>query len=151
MNSTLASKFQKSKGSPVDVGGVTAYPIYEVIVGEGEQDFLFRRINSKLNPVQGLRLKIENGVIEINGEKGGEFILWSDNSPKLIKVKIIPKKNCKLKFWNVWRMGGLIQAWVGNAGMTINKCQKSVVLGCSDGVGVVDFSDFVIEMEGEIF
>ncbi|SHM80476.1 hypothetical protein SAMN05216593_103246 [Pseudomonas asturiensis] len=40
-----------------------------------------------------------------------------------------------------------MNAWVGNAGIHVHGTDGTMTLECSDGVGDVDFSDYVVVVE----
>ncbi len=104
------------------------------------------RVSAKGNPVQGLRLKIGGGELLVNGKILSDIVLWADNSPKEVAVSISATKGTVLKIWNVWSIGGAINAWIGNAGMVVAETDDNIWLRCSDGIGDVDFSDFVVSV-----
>lgn len=147
MVETLSSLFQKSKGAPIEIDGRLAQPIYQTSIEAKRKEFLIRRLKATGSPVQGLRMKVVNGEIEVNGQRHPEIILWSDTSPEAVVISILSKTGCELKAWNVWQAGDIVQAWVGNSGLLINKIGKVVTLECSDGVGEIDFSNLVVQIE----
>ncbi len=104
-------------------------------------------MKSKETPISGLRLKATKGKIEVNGQQHSEIVLWADTSPEDVLITTSCKSDCELKAWNVWRIDDLTQAWVGNAGLVVDEHDHSITLRCSDGVGDVDFDDFVVQIE----
>ena len=146
MSETLSALFQQSSGEAIDVGGRAAQPIFVMKLGKGRQEFLVRRVKSKNAPVSGLRLKTTKGTIEVNGQQHSEIVLWADTSPQELSIIVSCKSACELKAWNVWRVDDLTQAWVGNAGLVVEEINEGFTLRCSDGVGNVDFDDFVVQI-----
>jgi hypothetical protein len=147
MVETLSSLFQRSQGAAVEIDGRLVQPIFQDKIAGTEARFLIRRIKSMNSPVQGLRLKAVKGRIKVNGQSHSEVILWADTSPASVEISVSSKSGCVLKAWNVWRVGDIAQAWVGNSGIHSKKVGRVVVLACSDGVGEVDFTDLVVEIE----
>lgn len=147
MSETLSSLFQKSKGAPIEMNGHSVQPIFQISIKDKRQDFLIRRLKATKSPIPGLRIKAVKGEIEVNGQRHPEMILWADTSPESVAVSVLSKSGCELKIWNVWRVDNIAQAWVGNAGLLISKTGKVITLECSDGVGEVDFSSLVIQLE----
>ncbi|MHA7683083.1 hypothetical protein [Cupriavidus sp. PET2-C1] len=48
-----------------------------------------------------------------------------------------------MKAWNVWRVDGVIQAWIGNAGMIVEGNAEKIKFRCSDGTSEPEFDDFI--------
>lgn len=144
-NKTLSEKFQSSMGKPVEIEGKNAYPIY-VVELEKEKQVIVKWVSTHSKLKQGIQIKIDKGILEVNGEKLSNIILWEDTSPNVVQLRCIPKKNSKLKVWNVWEVEGATQAWVGNAGMDISESGHLVRLRCSDGSGDVNFQNLIVEL-----
>lgn len=142
---TLSEKFQSTMGQPVEIEGRKAYPIYSLDL-EKEKQVTLKWISTQSKLKQGIQIKIDKGVIEVNGTKLSNIVLWEDTSPAEVSLRCIPKKNAKLKVWNVWEVDGVIQAWVGNAGMDISETGNKIRLSCSNGSGAINFQDIVVEL-----
>lgn len=147
-NKTLSEKFQSTMGQPVEVEGTKAYPIYSFELNK-EKQITLKWVSTQSNLKQGIQIKIDKGVIEVNGEKLSNIILWEDTSPTEVSFRCLPKENAKLKVWNVWDVDGVTQAWVGNAGMDILESNHKVRLSCSDGSGDVNFQNVVVELNAD--
>ena len=144
MTKALADMFADAQAPCLDWEGKPAYAIYEMTAPDLlEVEFL----SSIASPVQGLTLKAYGGVLEIEDVEAQEMLLWADTAPPKVPVKIKPGADGKviLKIWNVWRgkVGGhdVTQAWLGNAGMRIERSGSRISLRCSDGEGPVDFGN----------
>lgn len=142
----LADRFRKSKGQPIQLGSDTVCAMYQMPISAGGHVLRILRASAKANPVQGLRLKIGGGELLINGQILSDIVLWADNSPKEVAASISATKDTVLKIWNVWSIGGAMNAWIGNAGMLVAETDDNIWLRCSDGIGDVDFSDFVVSV-----
>lgn len=147
VSDTLSVYFQRSGGKPIDFGGQSVQPIFIMKLRKGRHQISIRRVKSKEAPISGLRLKATAGKIEVNGQQHSEIILWADTSPEDVLITTSCESDSELKAWNVWRIDDLIQAWVGNAGLVVDAHNHSITLRCSDGVGDVDFDDFVVQIE----
>jgi hypothetical protein len=147
MQDTLSALFQKSKGQSISLDGRVVEPIFTRQINETNQKIRIRRISSSGNTKSGVRLKVSSGEIQINGENFKEIILWAETSPDDLELTIVSKKGCELKVWNVWQVDDLVQAWVGNAGICITESDYSTILECSNGLGKVDFTDYVIQID----
>lgn len=141
---TLAARFQKSKGQPIELGSDSVWPMYQVQIAPGRHLLEIQRKSAKENPTQGLRLKLGSGELLINGQILSDVVLWADNSPDAIEVAIQAKKATVLKIWNVWSVEGTMHAWIGNAGMLVEESDGHLLFRCSDGIGEVDFSDLIV-------
>ncbi|MCW4627810.1 MULTISPECIES: hypothetical protein [Marinomonas] len=144
-NKTLSEKFQSTMGQPVEIEGRNVYPIY-ILELEKEKQITVKWVSTQSRLKQGIQIKIDKGVIEVNGEKLSNIVLWEDTSPDVVQLRCIPKKNTKLKVWNVWEVNGVTQAWVGNAGMDISESDHQIRLRCSDGSDDVNFQNVVVEL-----
>ncbi len=146
MPETLAVLFQKSKAAVIEYNNQLVHGILNLKIN-GSQKFIIRRLNSSKSLLQGLRLKAVKGSIEVNGQSHGDIILWADTCPEAVDIYVASKSECELKIWNVWKSGEITHAWIGNAGFLVFEKENIIMLECSDGVGEVDFSDLVIEIE----
>lgn len=147
MTETLSSIFQRTLGAPIEVAEGTAHPIFQKKLRAGKSRFSVQRLKSSKQLVPGLRLKVVNGEIEVNGQRHTEMILWADTSPESVFFTVVSKKACELKVWNVWRVNDMVQAWVGNAGILITEEGGITILECSGGTEIVDFSTLVYKIE----
>lgn len=147
-NTTLSEKFQNTMGKPVEIEGRNTYPIY-VLELEKEKQVTVKWVSTHSKLKQGMQIKIDKGILEVNGEELSNIILWEDTSPDVVQIRCIPNKNAKLKVWNVWEVDGVTQAWVGNAGMVISDSDHQVRLNCSDGSGDVNFQNVVVELAAD--
>lgn len=147
MTETLSSIFQRTQGAPIEIGERLVFPIFKKKIKAGQTNFLARRLKSSKQPVSGLRVKVLKGEIEVNNQRHSEIILWADSSPESVFFSVVSKVACELKIWNVWRVNGVVQAWVGNAGIVINEEGGVTKLECSGGTDLVDFSTLVFQIE----
>ncbi|MBV4463593.1 hypothetical protein KVG95_09615 [Pseudomonas sp. SWRI79] len=149
MEETLSSIFARTKGTPINFNGQTVVAIIEIKITKPRTVFSIRRLRATNGRVQGLVLKAANGqlVVDSSGTGYPEIVLWSDTSPDVAEIEVLSKSGSTLKIWNVWKSTFGMSAWVGNAGMHVCETGNKMMLECSDGVGDVDFSDYVVTLE----
>ncbi len=147
MAETLSAIFQRTHGAPIEIDGRIILPSFKFKLESGRKELTVRRLKSSSAPVSGLRIKAVKGEIEVNGQVHPEIILWSDTSPEIVSLIVKSRSGCELRMWNVWRYEGGVQAWIGNAGIVINKLGDSVRLECSGGSEGVDFLALIVEID----
>ncbi|MFL1500827.1 hypothetical protein ACI77J_02540 [Pseudomonas sp. O64] len=149
MEEALSSIFMRTKGKPITFNGKTVVAIMEIEITKPRTVFSIRRLSATNGRVQGLALKAVSGQIVVDGSRDGypEIILWSDTSPDAVEIEVFSKVGSTLKIWNVWKSTFGMNAWVGNAGIHVCESDGKMTLACSDGVGDVDFSDYVVVLE----
>jgi hypothetical protein len=149
MEETLSSTFMRTKGKAINFNGKTVVAIMEIKITEPRTVFSVRRLGATNGRVQGLALKMMGGKIVVEGSGNGcpEIVLWSDTSPDALQIEVFSKGGNVLKIWNVWKSAFGMNAWVGNAGIHVHGTDGTMTLECSDGVGDVDFSDYVVVVE----
>jgi hypothetical protein len=148
MTSDLSERFAESCGHPIQIGDLEVHSIFTVPVREG-QIIRVARISAAAAPVQGLRLKVDNGTLAVHGQELSEVVLWADTAPEHVTIEChAHKRGSTLKIWNAWRdPDGTMQAWLGNAGMVVQRAGARLSLQCSDGRGRVDFGDLIVEID----
>jgi len=144
MTKPISKLFEEAKATCVEWEG---QPLYGLLEMPAPNELSVELLRSKASPVQGLTLKAYGGVLRINDVESPEMLIWADTAPDRLTVNFLPREGCeaKLKIWNIWRgeVGGVevTQAWLGNAGMRIDRKNGNLRLCCSDGEGAVDFGD----------
>lgn len=83
----------------------------------------------------------------VNHQELTGFTLWAHTSPSQVEVTIDARKRCELQIWNVWMFDGIVQAWVGQAGIRVHSSGNLTRLECSGGGREVDFQKLVVEIE----
>lgn len=152
MTQALADLFANAQASQLLWEGELAHAIYEITPAPESVTVEF--LNAINAPVQGLTLKINGGMLEVNGTDAPEILLWGDTVPDRVVVRVRREPGAKaiFKLWNIWRgnMGGVdvTQAWLGNAGMRIEQSEDGtqLLLHCSDGEGPVDFNNLKVRV-----
>lgn len=146
MDDDLATLFAEQQTNRIDWDG-PLYSLYELPTQTSALTIRF--VSAKLEPVQGLRLKIRGGVFDVEGTATDDMVLWQDTAPTEVPVGIRwnAKGTRSLRIWNAWRVNDVTQAWLGNAGMRVTPGDSGVlVFRCSDGEDEPDFDDLVAEV-----
>lgn len=142
----LSSLFAEQQTSKIDWHG-PLFSIYELPTSATRVGVEFSHRGSKLR--QGIRLKIRGGDLEVNGVSGPDVVLWQGASLHRVDVLVRWTEHGarSLRVWNCWEVNGVMHAWLGNAGMRVERVPGGVVvLRCSDGLGDPDFEDLVVEL-----
>lgn len=144
----LAELLAAAEGKPITYEGLLVHGIVRRQIAD-RITVCVRRLNAVSSPVQGLRVKLDGGEMVVNTQRLKDVVLWADSAPHEVHLVCLPKgKSATLKIWNVWRDGnGVMQAWIGNAGMLVEERHAGLRLACSDGYGPVDFQNLLAEVE----
>ena len=153
MGKTLAQLLSEAKGGPIDFEGKIVGMSYKVPVTKA-QEIEVEILQFNEYPQQGFEVSIDQreGYIEVNGRKLTAPTFWTSTAPRMFSFRCFPKKTEGImNIWNVWENVEYkenIDAWVGNAGLYIEKIDdESIVLHCSNGVGDVNFEDLVLKIK----
>lgn len=146
---TLNEQFAESKGRAIQVDGHEVIPLFRIKLDcETTVKLVWRHTKSKYR--QGITLKIDSGVLEVNEVTSPRMILWEDTCPSPINIRCLPKgKAANLTIWNSWEPEpGNVDSWLGNAGMVACKlADNRYEFSCSDGIGDADFRNLKFEIE----
>lgn len=145
--STLAQQFIANKGQPLEVEGRTVINMYRRPV-KANQIVAVNVQAAFSSPVQGLRIKLDNGSIRINDHLFQDVAVWFDSAPPQFEFSCHPKKaTAELRIWNCWRdNNGVSQAWIGNAGIVVEEASTEVVLHCSSGTMEFDPNQLTVKL-----
>lgn len=143
METDLATIFAEQQTNRIDWCGGPLYSLYELPTDSSEMRIRF--VAFRACPPQGLRLRVRGGSLDIDGETADDIVLWTETAPVEVRASITWKSRGarSLRMWNVWRMGEVTQAWLGNAGMRVTTNNGTLLLRCSDGEGEPDFEDLI--------
>ncbi len=145
----LSSLFAEQQASEIDWNG-PLFSLYELPTSTTRLGVEFRHRGSELR--QGVRLKARGGKLEANGVEESDLVLWQNSSPPRVDVLVrwAKRGSRSLRIWNCWEVNGVMHAWLGNAGMRVERAPEgTIVLRCSDGHGEPDFGDLVVEIAAE--
>ncbi|EMN1927886.1 hypothetical protein RVV18_002285 [Burkholderia ambifaria] len=148
-NVSLAQRFQEARAPEIEVDGREIYSLYEIDMSTGETVLSLNFVSNKKSTIQGIKIKASNCSVEVNNEILTDFLIWADHSPKHIPLNVTLKKGRKatLKVWNIWKHDDVSHAWIGNAGMLVERADRHIEFHCSDGIGDPDFEDLVFTIE----
>lgn len=140
--------FAEQQTHRIDWGG-SLYSLYDLPTDL--EQFTVRINSAGRRSVQGLHLRIKGGELQVGGRTSTDILLWADTAPSQVAVlvKWSASKRRSLRVWNTWRVNGVAQAWLGNAGMRVTQGSDGVIsLMCSDGEGDPDFTNLVVTIDG---
>ena len=146
MNTTLDTLFHIKRSNYVEFNGLTVHRMLPLKIS-GKHKFSLKRIKSISIPHQVIRFKAIKGVVNVHGQRMTDLIFWSETSPEYFEFEVEFKRDGELRIWNVWEDGGSIEAWTGNSGFLVYESEESIRVECSDGVGILDFTNLVIELK----
>lgn len=129
----------------VEHRGSDVRPLLRLAASEGTK-VRVERIAARPDRRQALKLAAVNGLLEVNGATSEIISLWSDTSPIEVELTVVGAKARRLEVWNAWDLGGLETAWLGNAGMIVEKAERHLSLHCSDGLGPPSFTDLQVRL-----
>jgi hypothetical protein len=79
-------------------------------------------------PVQGICMKVKSGKLLLGEEDFDDLVLWRDTAPDETVFVCRAKKKAELCVWNCWRDDrGVMQAWIGNAGMRLSESGSNTI------------------------
>jgi len=138
----------ETEGTTVEYEGLTVHSaIFREVNRPGR--FIVRFIEYFDEPIQGLSIEIDPGMLLISGTESPQMILRLDTSPEVVEVHYRPSgPGCKIWLHNSWiNEDGGVDAWLQHAGMLVEESENKVILRCSDGTMAPTFDDMVVEIE----
>ena len=144
----LAERFARDRGAPQVVDGVTVHNSFRHTVMRGSRVHI-RRLAATTSAVQGLRVKLlKGGFLRVNNQRSKEVVLWADTSPEDLEILCAPStETAEFIAWNCWRDAkGIMQAWIGDAGIVIEGSDNTFLLRCSAGYHRFSPTDLDIEL-----
>lgn len=143
---TFAEEFAKNHGQAIAVGGHEVVPMLRRVVRPGCR---IRVIWTRAAPVpvQGIRMKVQGGKLSMDGADLRDVVLWRDTAPDESVFVLHSKSVAELRIWNCWRDDrGVMQAWVGNAGMRTRESGPNVITVECNARSEVTFADLVFDI-----
>ncbi|WP_053732641.1 hypothetical protein [Nocardia sp. NRRL S-836] len=147
MAKKLGELFAEGRGAPLDVAGQRVTMTYELPDPADGQTLRIAFTGARRDRREGLVVKARGGVLEVNGQRLAEVVLWTDTAPPLVELTVrrSGRGGLLVRMWNTWvDDAGVDQAWVGNAGIVVEETGDGAVLRCSDGYDDPSFDDLVV-------
>jgi len=92
-------------------------------------------------------MKVKGGSLSLGDVDLNDFVLWRDTAPNESVFDCRSKKSVELRIWNCWRDDrGVMQAWVGNAGMRVSESSSNVMTVECNSRPEVTFQDLVFDL-----
>ena len=142
---TLSDEFVTADTDTINHRGRIVKALVRIPVRDGSTVRVIRR-NACRDRVQGLKISLNKGMLDVNGTRAPAVSLWSNTSPDEVELQVRGQGATTLEVLNCWSMGGVDCSWVGNAGMVTPTTTSGLSLRCSDGVGEPEFSDLEAEI-----
>jgi hypothetical protein len=146
--SPLSELFDEAGSDTINHRGRIVKAVVRVPVRDGAVVKVLRKQVGADRP-QGLKLALNDGVLDINTLQARSVVLWSTTSPDEVSLAVRGSSATTLELWNCWSMGGVDTSWIGNAGIVTKTTATGMVLRCSDGIGPAEFSDLEVEVAVE--
>ena len=140
---TLAERFGRDEDL-LQVDGREVRSLVRVPVTGGSRVTVTRLTATRARP-QAVVLGVDHGEIAVHGVAASTVSLWSTTAPREVTLTV-PKNATQLELWNAWLIDGVEHAWVGNAGLVLQKAGDTITMQCSDGLGNADFTDLVVQV-----
>jgi hypothetical protein len=148
----MMDRLTQANGQPVEVDGVLVNAIYRRRITSSHV-MRVHRSRAKPFPVQGLRVRVDGGIVTVRGRVLNEVVLWADTAPEDVEVVCeIDRGRAagEVRVWNCWREAdGTMQAWLGDAGMIVEESNMEVRLRCSDGTSPFSPADLDVTLSFE--
>lgn len=147
---TLAELFERGRTDTVHHQGRIVRAVAHLPASDGDR-VTVRFLHVGDSRPQGLKLAVDHGELEVNGQRGAAVVLWASACPPEVELVVHGEAASMLDAWNCWSLGGVDTAWIGNAGMVTRSisapdARTAVNIRCSDGVGIADFDDLEVEI-----
>lgn len=126
----------------LEVSASARVHIHPVSVGEG------------VDVRQGIAVGTTDRKLELqsNQIESRSFVFWHEDRDRESIVQFAKRSDeiLRMTLWNVW-LGpqDSIRAWTGNAGILVSGDASCFTMRCSSGLGPIDFSNQVVEVEVE--
>jgi len=142
----LNDQFAQSGGEPIEVDGRLVHGLFRTTLPERARiELAFVSVDSPLP--QGLALRANKGLLKVGLTESPGIDVWEDRIPGgTITILSSSPQDSAFEIWNLWRHQGATWAFSRNAGITIDPIAGGVRLHCSDGFGVVNFGNLVVDV-----
>lgn len=144
---SFGEEYIRTRGAPILHEGRTVVPALQEPVQPG-QVVGFRWLRAIPSPPQGIRIELKEGLLVVNGEEVKSSVVWRETSPDEFEFVCKCKRPTELTVWNCWKdTRGTMQAWIGNAGMSIDRSVDGRVIEVhANSRHEITFQDSVFEL-----
>lgn len=143
---SLARLFAKGDNRKATWQSTTIYSYLRFSINPGDTIRLTRQQSSP-NRAQALKLALDKGELRANGVLMETAAVWSHSAPSEVTLEVVGRRARSIDIWNAWSLSGVESSWIGNSALTVTSEGTSHIIGCSDGVGSVDFNDLVVRLD----
>jgi hypothetical protein len=100
---------------------------------------------------QGIWLGV-HGELDVAGERGDQFVIWTDTAPKSFQVRVAKTEDGLLRFHNVWDSGRgrKMESLSATSGMLVDEGDGLVTYRCNDIGLSPKFDRLVFELRREL-
>lgn len=144
-DTTLADRFEQAGTDVIELDGEEIRAVARFPVRNGAR-LRVHRLGCTAARHQALKLVANDGTLLVNDAEAPAVTLWSHTAPRDTMVTVVGDE-VTVDIWNAWTYGGVEHSWIGNAGMVLTGSDRGYTIRCSDGVGPVDFDDFVVAID----
>jgi hypothetical protein len=117
----FGAEFTKNQGRPIMVNGERVVQLVKRPIDPGSRIRVVWRRTIEA-PVQGIRIKVRHGKLLLGDQELEDVVLWRDTAPDEVVFAYRSKKASEVLVWNCWRDDlGVVQAWIGNAGIRVRE------------------------------
>jgi hypothetical protein len=144
--SSFGAEFAGNRGRPLIVNGDTVVQMIRRSINPGTRiRIVWRRAIE--TPVQGIRIKVRKGKLLLGDQELEEFVLWRDTAPVEVVFTYRSKKPGEVLIWNCWRDDlGVMQAWIGNAGMRVSEATSDHLIVDCNSRSEITFADLSFDV-----
>ena len=145
----LSDLFEGAQARTVSWRGETVYSLFELPALTTGVTIRIRFDRQNRERPEGLRIRVRDGALRLADQDLDDIVLWAATVAGPVEGQIRSEQSgVNVRIWNCWRDPvGVMQAWIGNAGMLVEPTDSGVLLRCSDGYGGVTFDDLVATVE----
>ena len=146
MTDTLVHSFRRGNHRKATWQGHTVHSYLTLSVTDGSRIHVTRLSASPIR-AQALKIGVDKGELRANGVLASTVAIWSHSAPETATIDVVGRRARSIDLWNAWSFDGVDSAWLGHAGMLVERRGAEHTLSCSDGLGSVSFTDLVVRVE----
>ena len=149
---SLAQRFVSSGGTVLRLGRTLVHAVYDVPAASGIWTLSIEQ--SEYDRARGVVVKALRGSLLVDGISRQSMLCLTQDRPAEWGFSMSGPRvgEAVLRLWPTWRPTsksgaiGLNDSFQGNAGMVVSEVDDRIVIGCSDGIGGIDFSQVTVSL-----